>query len=157
MSDEAGAAATNANTKALQDNTRAIDTDLASNTSDALLDAVRELTRVVKALQVTMKEYPNRNEIKLNYATRRETRKRRWQISFAMVAAIVASYFFTVGSVSYCFLGGIPDPGTHDFCQIFPGYTESFDNNRRSVKIFTDLQTQVKQNQADIDELKHNK
>lgn len=120
---------------------------------DALLRAVKELTRVVEALQETMKDYPNRKELERDYATRKEIRSRRTAIVLSILVAIVASYFFTVATVSYCFLSGIPKPGTHQYCKIFPGYEDSFNNNRANIQIFVNMQSQIKRNQIEINRL----
>lgn len=111
---------------------------------DTLLEAIHNLTDVVKALQNTLEN---------DYPTRAEVRKRRWQLAWTLVIAIVASYFFTVGTVSYCFLGGIPEPGTHNFCSIFPGYTESFDSSRDLRDRFIDLENFVNDSRDRIREL----
>ncbi len=102
----------------------------AKVTRGDLLGAVQELTRVVTALEMTLKrDYPTKIEIK----------KRRGQIVVAIVVAIIASYFLTVGSVSYCFLQGIPETGEQQLCQVFPGWQESFDNNRAARDTFNQL------------------
>lgn len=127
----------------------------AGTEASQLTQAVTKLTAVVEALQKTMTDdYPKRQEIERKYASRAEVNARRKTFAVAMVAAIIASYFATVGTINYCFLGGIPEPGTHGYCHVFPGYDESFDNNRAFVTEFGNLQKQIKQNQKDIAELK---
>jgi hypothetical protein len=110
----------------------------------ALLEAVNSLTTVVGALQSTLEN---------DYPTRAEVRRRRLQLVVTLVGAIVGSYFFTVGTVSYCFLTGIPDPGTHRFCYIFPGYEESFENNRQLQERFFELEKFLNDNRERIREL----
>lgn len=113
-------------------------------TKEMLLEAIHNLTSVVGALEHTLTH---------DYPTRAEVRRRRWQVAGGMVIAIVASYFFTVGTVSYCFLGGIPEPGTHLYCDIFPGYDESFDNNRRLQERFFEMEEFIEKNRQRITEL----
>lgn len=113
-------------------------------TKEMLLEAIHNLTSVVGALEHTLTH---------DYPTRAEVRRRRWQVAEAMVVAIVSSYFFTVGTVSYCFLGGIPEPGTHNYCDIFPGYDESFDNNRDLQERFFDMEEFIEKNRQRITEL----
>ncbi len=113
-------------------------------TKEMLLEAIHNLTSVVGALEHTLTH---------DYPTRAEVRRRRWQVAGAMVVAIVSSYFFTVGTVSYCFLGGIPEPGTHNYCDIFPGYDESFDNNRRLQERFFEMEEFIEKNRQRITEL----
>ena len=113
-------------------------------TKEMLLEAIHNLTSVVGALEHTLTH---------DHPTRAEVRRRRWQVAGAMVVAIVSSYFFTVGTVSYCFLGGIPDPNTHEFCYIFPGYDESFDNNRRLQERFFEMEEFIEKNRQRITEL----
>lgn len=110
----------------------------------ALITAVNQLTNVVEALQATLQN---------DYPTRAEVRRRRRQLVVVLVAAIVGSYFFTIGTVSYCFLSGIPDPGTHRYCYIFPGYEESFENNRALQERFFEMEEFIKENRARIDNL----
>ena len=120
-----------------------------------LLKAVTDLTKVVDALNTTLKEdYPKRQEIERNFISKDHSRKRVRQIAVGMVVAIVASYFATVGTVNYCFLNGVPEPGTRDICNVFPGYEASFDNNREFIASYTQLQNQISQNQKDIARLK---
>jgi hypothetical protein len=111
-----------------------------------LLQAVNKLSDVVRLLDATMKrDYPKRVELQ-NYLSKREGRKRIQYFAAAAVVATVLSFFVTVSSVNYCFLNGVPEPGERDICQVFPGWEESFDNNRR----FTDL---INNNQQRLDEL----
>lgn len=110
-----------------------------------LLAAVRQLTKVVQGLDHTLKEdYPKRSEL---------NRSRRYFV-FSVVITLILSYFATVSTVSYCFLQGIPDKGEKKFCRIFPGYEDSFDNNREAQRIFLNMQIQVKDLQAQVDQLK---
>lgn len=113
-------------------------------TKEMLLEAIHNLTSVVGALEHTLTH---------DYPTRAEVRRRRWQVAGAMVVAIVSSYFFTVGTVSYCFLDGIPEPGTRQFCQVFPGYEESFDNNRDLQQRFFDMEEFINDNRQRIRDL----
>jgi len=113
-------------------------------TKEMLLEAIHNLTSVVGALEHTLTH---------DYPTRAEIRRRRWQVAGAMVVAIIASYFFTVGTVSYCFLDGIPEPGTHLYCDIFQGYDESFDNNRRLQERFFEMEEFIEKNRQRITEL----
>jgi hypothetical protein len=111
-----------------------------------LLQAVNKLSDVVRLLDATMKrDYPKRVELQ-NYLSKREGRKRIQYFAAAAVVATLLSFFVTVSSVNYCFLNGVPEPGERDICQVFPGWEESFDNNRR----FTDL---INNNQQRLDEL----
>ena len=110
-------------------------------TKGDLLGAVRDLTRVVTALEMTLaRDYPTKLEIK----------KRRGQIVFAIVTAIIASYFLTVGTVSYCFLQGIPGEDEQRACTIFPGWEKSFDNNRKAQDTFNQLLNTTSVNNARI-------
>lgn len=110
----------------------------------ALLMAVKNLTNVVEALQTT---------IESDYPTRAEVRRRRRGLILTLISAVVGSYFFTIGTVSYCFLSGIPEEGTHQFCSIFPGYQESFDNNRDFRDRFLELERFIQENGERIEQL----
>lgn len=113
-------------------------------TLQTLHTAVLNLTKAVAALDITLKN---------DYPTRIDVRKRRWQLAAAMAAAIVASYFCTVGTISYCFLDGIPAENAKSFCQIFPGWDESFNNNRVAQHTFEDLIKKTDENSARLDKL----
>lgn len=113
-------------------------------TLQTLHTAVLNLTRAVAALDITLKR---------DYPTRVDVRKRRWQLAAAVVVAIVASYFCTVGTISYCFLDGIPEEDAKSFCNIFPGWHESFDNNRQAQQAFMDLIKKTNENSARLDKL----
>lgn len=120
-----------------------------------LLAAVNKLTLVVDALNKTLKEdYPKRREIERDFISKDHSRKRLKQIAAGMVVAVLVSYFLTVTSINYCFLNGIPAPGERDFCRVFPGYEESFDNNREALASYVKLQQQIAKNQTDIANLK---
>lgn len=113
-------------------------------TLQTLHTAVLNLTRAVAALDITLKN---------DYPTRADVRKRRWQISGAVVVAIIASYFCTVGTISYCFLDGIPEENTKGYCQVFPGWEESFDNNRQAQYTFEELIRKTQENSDRLDQL----
>ncbi len=122
--------------------------DMTPMTNKELRAAITDLTKAVGALDITLKrDYPTREEIK----------KRRVQIVLAMVAAIIASYFLTVGTVSYCFLSGIPEDGASGFCNVFPGYEESFDNNRELRDQFIQMQQFIQENREKIEQLEEAK
>lgn len=120
--------------------------------SGPLLAAVNELTKVTKALTTVLeKDYPKRTEIARDYATRREVKARRRWVITGTVAALVGSYFGTVGTVSFCFLDGIPMEGEKNFCRVFPGYDETFNNNRRAVDIHEIQQKQIEDLRKRVD------
>lgn len=117
-------------------------------TQETLHEAVVQLTRAVKALEITLAN---------DYPTRREVRLRRKQVTIATVAAIVLSYFGTVSTISYCFLDGVPALDEKQFCNIFPGYRDSFNNNLRFLENYKKLEDYVKQNDSRIEELERNR
>ena len=101
---------------------------------ETLTETVKQLTRAIEALNDVIKsDYPTRNEIK----------RRRRNLVVVMVAAIVGSYFITVSTVSFCFLDGVPGPTDKLYCRVFPGYYDTFDNNRSAVKSYIELQERV--------------
>ena len=113
-----------------------------------LLEAVKKLSRVVHQLDDTMKrDYPKRLELQQDYLTKQEGRKRVKMFALAAVVSTLASFFITVSSVNYCFLNGVPEPGERDVCKVFPGWEQSFDNNRR----FTDLITRNQERLTDLE------
>lgn len=123
-----------------------IDPDLEEKpiTLKTLHSAVTKLTEVVAALDETLKR---------DYPTRRDIAKRRWQFAGAVLLAITASYFCTIGTISYCFLDGIPNEGDKPFCQMLPGWEKSFDNNRHAQQTFEELIKKTAENDARLDKL----
>ena len=114
-------------------------------TNENLLAAVKQLTAAVRMLNATMKEdYPKRAEVKRNRRT----------FIWAVMVGLLLSYFANVSTVNYCFLQGIPDAGTHQFCRVFPGWDDSFNNNRDSMQTVVDMQKIMEQNQKEIAQLK---
>lgn len=109
-----------------------------------LLVAVKQLTRAVRSLDSTLKaDYPDRTEVKRD----------RKVFIYAVLVALAASFFANVSTVNYCFLQGLPDEGERSFCQVFPGWDDSFDNNRRATETFLNMQKQIAENQREITEL----
>lgn len=122
---------------------------------EQLLAAVLELTRVVKALENTLKnEYPKRREIEANYVNRTETRKRRNQFVIFVVIAIVASYFFTITTISGCFLSeGARTGHAPSACSILPGYDRALKRNDKIVKQFEHLIHKTNRNSHRLDKI----
>lgn len=109
-----------------------------------LLTAVKQLVRAVEGLDRTLKaDYPKREEFR---------RSRRYAI-YAVIVALILSFFANVTTVNYCFLQGVPDQNSHRFCHVFPGYDESFDNNRKAIKEYRATLDLIRENQNQIKEL----
>lgn len=106
----------------------------ARTEEESLIETIEKLRSSVEALNSTMKS---------DYPTRREIKDRRRNVALGTFAAIVASYFITVTTVNYCFLDGIPGPDEKNYCDIFPGYDDSFDNNREAVNARKELFNRV--------------
>lgn len=117
----------------------------------ALLQAVRELTAVTKALNKTLSEdYPKRREIERNYLSKQQSsRNIRFFVAFVF-ASIFISQFVTIATVSTCFLG---DPEHPRICQLMPGYKDSIQQNKDILKHFQELMQITKQNDRRLDEI----
>lgn len=127
-----------------------------SNDEVSLVNAVQQLTRVVQELQSMIRDdYPKREEIERDFVTKYGIRKRRRQWAIGTVVAIVASYFWTMGTVSYCFLSSDPDGETDlkTYCLIIPGYKEAVERNQRLVTVFNHLIDTTEANSDRLDEL----
>jgi hypothetical protein len=107
-----------------------------SEEESALIETINRLRLSVDALHKTLES---------DYPTRVEISARRRNVVMGTLAAIVLSYFLTISTVSYCFLDGIPARGEKQFCHIFPGYEQSFDNNRSSIDARAKLQERINQ------------
>ena len=120
---------------------------------DALIQATRELVAEVRTLKDRVeRDYANRSEIEAKYASKYTVSKRRTQAIIILFLAIVASYFITVGTTSYCFLDQAA--ATHGYCQILPGFDETQARNAELVHEFRELQKRSLGNKAFI---KHNR
>lgn len=109
-----------------------------------LLRAVQDLTAVVSSLNKILEEdYPKREEIERNYATKQHIRNRRIAFAGATISAIVISYFLTVSTVVYCFHDGAPGQRYKSTCSVFPGYDASQQGNDNIIAEFRNLQGQV--------------
>lgn len=103
-----------------------------------LVEAVRDLTQVVKALDILLREeYPKRTEVERRFVSRKTASRRAWTVIALILATVVASYFFSIGTVSYCFLGNTVDPPA--YCNIMPGYNHAVKKNNRLIKIFNGI------------------
>lgn len=119
-----------------------------------LLGAVQQLSRVVKALDETVqKEYPKRFEVERDFITKIDAKKRWGYAAIIAVTATIASFFVTVSSVNYCFLNGVPEKGERDVCKVFPGWEESFDNNRVFMQDYMRLQEEIAENRRRLDKI----
>ena len=112
-------------------------------TNIALLAAVKQLIRVVEALDRTLKnDYPKRVEV----------RRARRNFAGAVILALLLSYFATINTVSYCFLSGKAN-SDQSFCHIFPGYTESQDRNKDILNLFNEIVDTTHKNRTKIDDM----
>jgi hypothetical protein len=119
-----------------------------------LLGAVQHLSRVVKALDDRLaRDYPKWADVERDFLTKVQGKKRVQLFALAAVVSTILSFFVTVSSVNYCFLNGVPEPGDRDICQVFPGWEESFESNRRFVDEFTKLQAQIEDSQVRLQKL----
>ena len=121
-----------------------------------LAGAVKELTEVVRGLQQMIREdYPKRSEIEETFVTKYGIRKRRRQYAVLVIIAIIGSYFWTMGTVSYCFLQG---QGTvtesKSYCYILPGYGDVVGYSKERLDGYKKLVGTVQKNQAEIARLK---
>lgn len=117
---------------------------------ERLLEAVNELTQVVKSLERTLKaDYPKRSEI-----LRR--RNIMWlQMFLVVIIAIIGGYFVTIGTISGCFLGDAANGLSPRFCNVLPGYHDAQVKNRKLIKEFEVLVKRSERNAHRITRLEH--
>lgn len=118
-------------------------------TEQGLLEAVQNLTSVVRALEATIREeYPKRKEVERRFATKRENRDRYTTFILLLIIGMTSSFLVTTSTLSYCFLGG----GDHgkEICKIMPGYQASADSSDQIVEEFRRLQRVTEQNTKKI-------
>lgn len=129
--------------------------DSAISRHDAeLLEAVKNLTTVVQALDTTLKEdYPKRSELERKYVTYQQVKQRRIQIAAATVIAIALSYFFAVSTVTYCYHGGQAGQNYKPVCSIFPGYNTYQNGNKQLIDDFHKLQQEVQETENLVQDL----
>lgn len=123
-----------------------------SEGESTLTAAVKALTRAVQDLQdLIQNEYPKRNEIERDFVSKYHINRKRKQLIFATVAGIILSYFFTMGTVSYCFLQG---QGTvneaHQACYLLPGYGEVVKYSKARLEGYENLIERSLKNEQQI-------
>jgi len=110
--------------------------------SESLLEAVKELTKGVNTLNLQVKHFPTRAEVK------REGRQRAAKVlAFGLVLILIACYF-TIQIVSYCFLA--PSGVRRAGCSVIPGYSQTLDVGDERLARFNLLISQIEENRADI-------
>lgn len=110
---------------------------------EALLSAVQNLTKVVDALRKTIEDdYPKRRELEQKYTTKTVAKRRLRQTAFVLVAAIIASYFLSISTASYCFLQS--NPKDRFYCHIMPGYSASQDRAEHFRKKIAEQEARIK-------------
>lgn len=124
-----------------------------AGTDGELIDAVNQLTQVVRQLQTMIEnDYPKRQEIERDFVTKYGINKKRRQLIVSLVAAIIASFFWTIGTVSYCLLGQTGDP-PKAYCRIIPGYSDAIARNDRLISSFNKLIATTNANSDRLDKL----
>jgi hypothetical protein len=120
-----------------------------------LAAAVRELTSVVQGLQSMIQEdYPKRSEIERDFVSKYGINKRRKQYAILVVIAIVGSYFWTMGTVSYCFLQGQGSvTASKSYCYLLPGYGDVVGYSKTRLETYQNLIKTTEVNRARIEEL----
>ena len=127
--------------------------EAGNGTDGELINAVHQLTAVVKQLQKMIEDdYPKRHEIERDFVSKYGIAKKRRQLAIAFTVAIVASFFWTMGTVSYCLLGQTGEPSKL-YCKIIPGYSEAIERNDRLIARFNDLIATTEANRARIEEM----
>jgi hypothetical protein len=121
---------------------------------EQLLEAVHELTRVVKQLQITLeRDYPKRAEIERRFVTESQSRTRRNTAVFFVLITIFISYFVTVSTISYCFLGGAAEGRPPRACGLLPGYNSAQEKNAVILRQFQGLLEHMQDNRKRINKL----
>ena len=112
-----------------------------------LQEAVEELHGIVVALRELLeREYPKKSEI-------RRQNKKGWLIMAVLLPSMFAiSFFASVTTVSYCFLGEAQDGGRPE-CSIIPGYASSIELGEQRIKIFEEMIDQMARNERRISRL----
>lgn len=106
---------------------------------EQLLQAVRELTRVVEELKDTLEEYPKRGEVEEKFATKAESKTRRNKaLAIGLTITFIsffASFVVTVSTVTTCFLSDEARSGKAPAtCNLLPGYPEAQADNQRILR-----------------------
>jgi hypothetical protein len=123
---------------------------------EQLLAAVKNLTDAVNKLELTLHEYPKRDEVEERFATKEESHSRALKflgigLVFVLVA-FFASIVVTVGTVSVCFISSDARAGDAPvLCSTVPGYTESQAENQRLLEEFRKLLEQPLRNDRRLD------
>lgn len=121
---------------------------------ERLLVAVQELNRSVKALERTLhNDYPKRAEVEHRFSTKNSAHVRVVAFVMSLVLAIIGSFFVTVSTISYCFLGGAETGNPPPICNSLPGYPEAQEANRKLLKQFRDMISIMESNQERIKKL----
>lgn len=106
-----------------------------------LIAAVRSLNAAIVDLKdMIAKDYPKRDEIERDFVTKYNIKKRTKQLVVITILAIVFSYMFTMGTVSYCFLQGQGSVNqTRQVCYILPGYGNVIQYQRDRLQQYDQL------------------
>jgi Holliday junction resolvasome RuvABC endonuclease subunit len=118
--------------------------------------AIEELHSIVEALKELLdREFPRRHEVEESFREQerkaietfvtKKVSKQRW-VFLLMLAPlmVVATFFFTIGTVSTCFLGrdAAKPP---QVCSVIPGYDHSRERQRDFRDRFLELERKVDQ------------
>lgn len=130
--------------------------EIAETPESELVTAVTSLTDVISELQKMIRDdYPKRNEIERDFVTKYGVKKRRIQFAVAIIVAIVASYFFTMGTISYCFLESPGTGGLHSkpLCELLPGYASVMDSSKDRLDVYQGVVERSLDNKIRLDKI----